>query len=230
MSVAPWSGELEVGDGWARWRGVPGDAALHAHSAAQAVLGPCEMHDGAGHVLRADAVLVEPMAPHRVRAERPVALLFVEPWMPAAALPRDVAAPLLALPHDTPVLAAPAASGWWRAWRAAPTLEPAADAWASAARAFIESRLADGRVELADLARHLHLSADHARHRFAAATGLPFKRYVLWRRLRLATLALQRGADATYAAHEAGFADSAHLARTLKALFGVTITQALRRA
>jgi AraC-like DNA-binding protein len=55
--------------------------------------------------------------------------------------------------------------------------------------------------------------------------GLPFRRYLLWRRVQRAFVALKAGDDVTTAAHMAGFADAAHFARTLKAMFGVTATQ-----
>ncbi len=225
---ARWAGELEVGDGWARWRGVAGDASLHAHSAAQAVLGACTVAGADGRIIASDGVLIEPMTPHRLAPGALVDLLFLEPWAHAGALPAHVVETLVALPLDTPVLGG---ALFWTAWREAHAGgAPHEDTWSSAARAFVEQRLSEGRVLLDDLAAHLGLSAEHARHRFAAAVGLPFKRYVLWRRLRLATLALQRGLDATAAAHESGFADSAHLARTLRTMFGVTATQALKAA
>ena len=226
--MSRWDGALEIGDGWARWHGLPGDASLHAHSAAQAVLGDCEAEDAAGGRQRAPALLIDPRVVHRLHAVGAVELLFVEPW--ATALPTTLRTSLDALPADTPRLSG-SGDSWWTGWRAASAVDaPAATPWSQAARDFIEARLPDGRIGLDALAAHLHLSPDHARHRLAAALGLPFKRYVLWRRLRLAALAIGRGSDATAAAHESGFADSAHLARTLRAMFGVTITQALRSA
>ena len=228
MAPARWNGALEVGDGWARWRGVAGDASLHAHSAAQAVLGPCEATDERGRAIAAERLLIEPMARHRLAAGAELDLVFVEPWAQPRALPAGIVDTLAALPLATPVLGG---GLFWTAWRDAQARCAASDdAWSDGARTFVDERLADGPLRLDDLAAHLGLSTDRTRHRFAAAIGLPFKRYVLWRRLRLASLALQRGLDATDAAHESGFADSAHLARTLKAMFGVTITQALKTA
>lgn len=65
------------------------------------------------------------------------------------------------------------------------------------------------------------LSPSRASHLFAAETGLPFRTYVLWLRLVRAAEAHTRGLNLTEAAQEAGFADSAHLSRTFKRMFGV---------
>ena len=51
--------------------------------------------------------------------------------------------------------------------------------------------------------------------------GLPLRRYVLWLRLRDVLLSLAEGASLTEAAHAAGFADSAHMSRTFRDMFGV---------
>lgn len=74
-------------------------------------------------------------------------------------------------------------------------------------------------------AARLGVGAEHARHRFVQEFGLPFRRYLLWQRLQRAAQALQGGCTATESAHEAGFADAAHLARTLKSMFGISATQ-----
>jgi len=63
---------------------------------------------------------------------------------------------------------------------------------------------------------------------FVSQVGLPVRRLVLWRRLRLAMAAILAGSPVTDAAHAAGFADSAHFSRSLKKLFGVTARQALQ--
>ena len=52
-------------------------------------------------------------------------------------------------------------------------------------------------------------------------TGLPFRTYVLWLRVVRAVDAHTKGASLTEAAQEAGFADSAHLSRTFKRMFGL---------
>ncbi len=71
------------------------------------------------------------------------------------------------------------------------------------------------------------LSPSRTRHRFVEEAGVPLKRYVLWRRLRMACIMRDAGASATRAAHDTGFSDAAHLARTFRAMFGSTVTRVL---
>lgn len=87
----------------------------------------------------------------------------------------------------------------------------------------LERRLEDARG-IADCAGGIHLSESRLRHLFAEQTGLPFKSYILWRRLGRAVEHYAGGASLTEAAHEAGFADSAHFSRTFRRTFGLPAT------
>jgi AraC-like DNA-binding protein len=76
-------------------------------------------------------------------------------------------------------------------------------------------------VSLADAAAHVGLSAGRARHLFVEETGLPFRTYLLWRRLMRAAELFSDGSSLTDAAHGAGFSDSSHLSRTFRRMFGI---------
>ena len=86
--------------------------------------------------------------------------------------------------------------------------------------AFIRERLR-GPISLADVAAASALSAGRFRHLFVRETGVAFRPYVLWLRLNVAIECSMRGRSWTEAAHEAGFADSAHLSRTFRRMFGI---------
>lgn len=86
--------------------------------------------------------------------------------------------------------------------------------------AFVRANLADT-LSLSHAAASACLSPSRARHLFAAETGLPFKAYVLWQRLERAVEHYAAGHSLTEAAHESGFADSAHLSRTFRKTFGI---------
>lgn len=86
--------------------------------------------------------------------------------------------------------------------------------------AYAAERLGDA-ISLPAAAAHVHLSPSRARHLFAAQTGLPFKTYVLWLRIERAVALYAEGRSLTEAAHEAGFADSAHFSRTFRRTFGL---------
>lgn len=79
----------------------------------------------------------------------------------------------------------------------------------------------DTPVSLADAAAHVGLSAGRARHLFVEETGLPFRTYLLWRRLMRAAKRFSAGSSLTDAAQDAGFSDSSHLSRTFRRMFGI---------
>jgi AraC-like DNA-binding protein len=73
----------------------------------------------------------------------------------------------------------------------------------------------------AALASLAHLSPSRFTHLFRQQTGLSLSRYLLWARLLDAVAAVARGDNMTSAAHQAGFADLAHMSRTFRGTFGV---------
>ncbi|MBL6748910.1 MAG: helix-turn-helix domain-containing protein [Nevskia sp.] len=103
---------------------------------------------------------------------------------------------------------------------AAPELKPA-DPRILDVQAFIAAHL-DRPLPSAELAGEVGLSASRLAHLFRGATGIPVRRYILWRRLRAAVQSALQTGNLTEAAHAAGFADSAHLSRTFRAMFGIT--------
>ena len=78
-----------------------------------------------------------------------------------------------------------------------------------------------------DVAKQLSLSEGRFLHLFRQEMVIPWRPYLLWRRMMCAVNALISGVSATDAAHLAGFSDSAHLSRTFRRLFGMSIRQAL---
>ena len=77
------------------------------------------------------------------------------------------------------------------------------------------------RMPLEDVAGKVFLSPSRFAHLFAEEVGLPFRRYVLWRRLTRAMLLISRGTTLSTAAHTSGFADAAHMTRTFHQMFGM---------
>jgi AraC-like DNA-binding protein len=93
------------------------------------------------------------------------------------------------------------------------------------AKALAYIRHADARaLTLDSVAREVFLSSGRFAHLFTEEAGIPFRRYLLWRKVNRAIDAFGRGANLSVAAHEAGFADSAHLTRTFNQMFGITPT------
>jgi AraC-like DNA-binding protein len=82
-----------------------------------------------------------------------------------------------------------------------------------------------GDVSLPTLAGIAGLSESRFMHVFTASLGVAVRPYILWLRVQRACGELIGGATVTRAAHEAGFSDSAHLARTFRRMLGITPTQ-----
>ena len=73
-----------------------------------------------------------------------------------------------------------------------------------------------------------NLSPSRFRHLFVAQTGMSFRAYVLWARVEAAVGAAMGGLSWTEAAQDWGFADSAHLSRTCRRMFGIAPTMLIR--
>lgn len=76
-------------------------------------------------------------------------------------------------------------------------------------------------VSLDTVAAKVFLSPSRFAHLFSDEVGIPFRRYLLWRRLTRAMLLVSRGGTLSRAAHDAGFSDAAHFTRTFYQMFGI---------
>jgi AraC family transcriptional regulator len=79
----------------------------------------------------------------------------------------------------------------------------------------------DLRISLEAAAATVFLSPGRFAHLFKRQVGLPFRRYILWRKLTRAVLAIGREGTIAAAAQAADFADAAHLTRTFYQMFGI---------
>lgn len=77
---------------------------------------------------------------------------------------------------------------------------------------------------VSELAAMAHLSTSRFQHVFREQMGMPPARYALWQRMYAAARRVAEGASVTRAAHEAGFADSAHFAREFRRFNGQSPT------
>jgi len=89
-----------------------------------------------------------------------------------------------------------------------------------AAIQYIQERVGQA-ISLEEIAAVANLSPSRFRHLFVAETGMPLRTYLLWRRLLHVWTFLMQGETLARAAHAAGFADSAHLTRTSRTMFGL---------
>jgi AraC-like DNA-binding protein len=215
---------------------------FHAHHALQIVIGLGGRFRLSTHseAVSDRPVAVAPDIPHRFEAEGLFALIFVEPESRAG---RAIAARLFTARElaeidsqmlDDFVNAAPAAvddEALARAGREA--VERVAgdlhtwglpDFRVRRVVDWARRQMAERAVGISEAAPVAGLSPGRLRHLFVEQTGLPFKTYLLWLRLQRAVEQVNAGASRTDAAHGAGFADSAHLSRTFRRMFGVAPT------
>lgn len=86
----------------------------------------------------------------------------------------------------------------------------------------------DLRMSIEDAAAMAFLSSSRFAHLFKQQVGLPFRRYMLWRKLTRAMLAIGKERTIAAAAHASDFADAAHLTRTFYQMFGIPPSAMMR--
>lgn len=86
----------------------------------------------------------------------------------------------------------------------------------------------DLRMSLDHAADKACLSSTRFAHLFKEQVGLPFSRYMLWRKLTRAMVAIASEDTIAAAAHAADFADAAHLTRTFYQMFGMAPSALMR--
>jgi AraC-like DNA-binding protein len=241
----PWHGGALMGAGWATFSGAVGGNREHAHHALQLVVhetGDVSVWiDGRGEV-RAPAVLLDADVVHRLYPG-PTHLLYLDRQSRAGRLlsPSCVAgtrgltsferrAVLDAWPSPTRLDLGP--------MLVALGLAPSAGSLASdqddRVQGVLDSLMTrtDWDGTLTTLAAKAALSPSRFRHRVRELIGMPLRPYLRWLRLRRALMLAAGGVSLTRAAQDSGFADAAHLTRTMQRHFGVApsdVVQALRR-
>ena len=230
-----WSGRLLLGHGWALYVGPAGDTRSHAHHAILIAVGrsrPVELWTTDGLLHSGGAILVPPDVPHCLRGGGdPMAVLFLEP---ESAFGRDClaahTAPCPRILDETHAEALRASIPGVDSEEALHGVLHELTGSDDSRTALLDPRVRKvicwlkeaGGVGSLDAAARAHgLSASRLGHLFSAQVGLPFRPFALWLRLQGALAHMAKGANLTEAAHGAGFADSAHLTRTFRRMFGV---------
>ncbi|MEO5818504.1 MAG: AraC family transcriptional regulator [Gemmatimonadaceae bacterium] len=217
---------------------------MHAHYAIQIGFGsergirfrPSEEVDWTEY----DAAIIASRQPHMMDATHVAfdAVLFVEPETREgrALAERYLDSGIVGLPADTLSDVAPQLFSAWSTGQPAHAIGKAArdivqaltggigpttvsDERILRAVVYINSHL-DAPLTLEEVAGEAFLSPSRFRHLFVEQTGTALRPYVLWRRFLRAWEVVIDGESISTAAHEAGFADAAHLSRTSNRMFG----------
>lgn len=226
------------GPGRALFVGPIKDNTPHAHHALQLCVSldaSLELRANSKEPWRSyQAALVAANAPHQLRHEvGKLALVYVEPTSAAGRGLAHIA------PHGIFAVPREPFAEVVKTLVAGPPSPAAMDALLTAATAQAPAqRPVDARIDKAvaalatldmpsteGLARSVALSASRFRHLFRQQMGVSVRAYKLWSRLQQAVLMTALGIPLTDVAHAAGFADSAHFARTCRRMFGFSPKQ-----
>jgi AraC-like DNA-binding protein len=228
-----WIGSLVTGSGLLQFSGTAGPTGAHAHAAVQMLVvrsGQVVLRDGFGVERPVDSAVVPTGVRHEMLAS-PDAHATITYLDPVSRMGRVAAEQVAATGLDVRSVDAwlvdvdTAAMDAATAMAAGPSGDSVHPAVADALR------LAAAAVEpmsLREVAARVALSASRLGHLFTEQVGVPYSVWRRWLRLQRALAAVQAGASLTAAAHAAGFADSAHLTRSCRAMFGITPTTGVR--
>jgi AraC-like DNA-binding protein len=218
MTQADWHGDLWLAEDFALIFGKAGVTSEHAHYAHQVLLSAASPITASveGVVVTDRCVLIPSMQRHAVLdAPESLFTVYVEPLVMSGDTLR---AQLVQAHPSLPALAQAVRE------RRTPV---ALDSRVARALASVDALLA-GKVSAKSLADSVHVSLSQLERLLGSQVGLPLRRLVLWRRLRLAVGLVFEGQTLTSAAHGAGFSDSAHFSRTMRFTFGVRADRSLR--
>jgi AraC-like DNA-binding protein len=228
-----------IGTGWAAFEGDAGDNRPHSHYALQLALGrgaPVVVALARGSTITAPGVLIGADCVHALAPGRARLLYLERESERGRALARRCPDGIAALDAAT---VSTLHANWpdssedrslgnlWRALlprSAAPSSPSRGAARVCAVIASLPARVARP-VDPERLAVEAALSRDRFAHVFKAQTGLALRPYLRWLRLIRALGGTALGSDLTTAAHDAGFADAAHLSRTMRRHFGIALSQ-----
>jgi AraC-like DNA-binding protein len=235
-----------MGAGWATFAGAVGDNRDHAHHALQLVVGDAAdvvvWIRGRGDV-QAPAVLLDADVVHRLHPG-PARLLYLDRESVAGRLlssPAGAAgarslsstersALIGAWPHPSRLELGPLLAALGRDLPAGQAPGDPDDRVQRVLESLVSRTTWEG--TLTSLAAEAALSPSRFRHRVRDLVGMPLRPYLRWLRLRKALTVAATGESLTRAAQDAGFADAAHLTRTMQRHFGVApsdVIQALRQ-
>ena len=211
----PWNGTLLLGAHVAVLHGHAGASAAHAHYAHQLLLSEGEpWHVEIDGIRQQGQRLWLPSFQAHAILSAPEAgcTVFLEP---AHADPLQIRQHLHALPGNAAEL---------HDWLPRLSRPQPLDRRVQAALARIAQRL-PGPVPASDIAEAAHLSTSQLHRRFQSELAVTLRGWVLWQRLRSALAHHLAGNTLTDSAHAAGFADLAHLSRSLRRMFGIGAAQ-----
>lgn len=229
MNTRGWSGNLAFGEAWIAFRGQHSDNRTHAHAALQIVVaaqGNISVVTEAGETTLAPGIAIRSGCLHRLMPGEQCTILLLEPQshLAAAIQARSAAAEVcVLLPELTEALAGEhrplAESVSLFRILAGDTVQAVDRRLLAAVEWIADPRQASS---VATAASRCGLSPARLRALANEQLGVPLAKMVLWRKVKAASQVLLGGASLAEAAAAAGFADQAHLTRTMANVLGIT--------
>lgn len=240
IAVARWHGKAALGDGWATFLGQSGDNAPHRHLAVQVVIARdsfASVQLARKQIVASPGILIAPNVEHQLLPGE-VLLIYLAPESTLGnALAERCVAGVLAL--DAAIRNQLVAASDRENDHALMLAigdhfgVEIRELGADAPKDRVERLVADLKhrrelpQSLSQLAVEVSLSPSRLRHRITQIVGMPYRPYLRWLRLQRALKLAIAGNSLTQAAHAAGFADAAHLARTMRHHFGISMSMLL---
>lgn len=238
-----WQGKVLLRLGVAAFVGHAGDNRLHRHYAVQIVFSSADfaqLQDDAGILATAKVLGCPANVAHRlVPSRQPVAIIYLEPTTTFGRIAQQQirdrsinrsrdASQLFA--RVEAAVAGDSGEGILAVLRdvlqvAGPRLVHPADP--RVLRLMESAAFPSVPPSLSEAASQASLSPSRFSHLFADEMDIAYRAFLKWRKLMLALRSIANGADLTRAAHDAGFADSAHFSRTFVSMFGLPPRQAI---
>jgi len=86
------------------------------------------------------------------------------------------------------------------------------------------------KISISKISSLIELSTGRLQHLFKEEVGIPITQYLLWKRIIDGIKIASKKKDLTTSALEAGFADSAHMSRTFKRMFGLNLSKIFKNS
>ena len=218
---------------WAAYDGPAGENAAHAHVAVQLVIA-CDPKNRIAvtadrKVTTGRALIIRPLTRHALEASGRIWSIYLESTSPLGRLFRGGPGvePVRPVPRELVRLVdgAEGPDAWIERIEVsrdlvAPPLDPRLQ------MALRGLKSDPGSLRIGQAAEMVGLSAPRLRAIARQELGVPLATWLLWQKLEPAARAIAKGAGLAEAALDGGFADQAHLARTMRRMFGVTPTAA----
>ena len=228
-----WLGSFHLGNCFALYVGESGSNETHSHATYQLIIcesGTVEVVDEFNEVLEARSVLINPLVPHSIRSQSTLKILYLEPQS-------DLIFRLLKQTTKKRIssfdLNCLEIEPCWsseeiiRALRLlAPKPSPNIDRRILRAMQLLNEH--PGGHSIADVAKQSGLSESRLRTIAREQLKVPLATWHLWCKLQTSINTLQRGQSLIDAAAIGGFADQAHFSRTMRQMFGITPTTAIK--